>query len=75
MHGQPLYNSGSVSGLDNGLSPSHYLNQRWPSLLTLICAIRPGGVKPNVGLVNLLNKRDLWLLLLTWINFNPSMDK
>ena len=49
------------------LAPSHYLNQRWPISLNPIRATGFQCVIPS-GLC-------LGPLLLTWINFNPSMDK
>ena len=33
------------------------------------------GPKIDAGLFNLFVKHPQWPLLLTWFNFNPSMDK
>ena len=48
---------------------SHYLNQRWPMMPTHICATRPQLVYSHIIGLTLLRR----ILLLTWLNFNPSM--
>ena len=42
-------------------------------ILTNWLYYRMAAVKPNTPIANLFD--NLWPLLLTWFNFNPSMDK
>ena len=62
-------------GLDDGLAPN-----RWQTIIWTNDGLGYWHLYASLGLTELkyivaLSHCGMWPLLLTWFNFNPSMDK